>query len=70
MYKYKYSVLITWSDVDKCYIGKVLELDGCMTDGETVEELMENVNEAIKVWIETAQDYNMEIPEPKSFIDL
>lgn len=66
MYNYKYSVIITWSDVDMCYIGKVLELDGCVTHGETVEELINNVNEAIDAWIETANAYNMEIPKPNN----
>ena len=29
------------------YYGKILELDGCQSTGETIEELYESLNEAI-----------------------
>ena len=46
------------------YTGKVLELDGCITDGETKEEVLENLREAMEGWIETKLENGFEVPEP------
>ena len=46
------------------YIGKVLELDGCITDGETREGVLENLREAMEGWIETKLENGFEVPEP------
>jgi len=46
------------------YIGKVLELDGCMSDGETQEETLANLREAMEGWIEAKLANGFEVPEP------
>lgn len=46
------------------YIGKVLELDGCMSDGDTPEETLANLREAMEGWIETKLANNFEVPQP------
>ena len=46
------------------YTGKVLELDGCMTDGETKEEVMDNIREAMEGWIEAKLINGFDVPEP------
>lgn len=46
------------------YTGRVLELDGCMTDGETREEVLENLQEAMEGWIETKLENGYDVPEP------
>ena len=46
------------------YIGKVLELDGCTTDGITKEEVLENIKEAMEGWIETKLVNGFAVPEP------
>ena len=46
------------------YTGKVLELDGCLTDGETKEEVLENLREAMEGWIETKLENGFDVPEP------
>jgi antitoxin HicB len=46
------------------YVGKVLELDGCMTDGETREEALSNLREAMEGWIETKLENGFNVPEP------
>ena len=46
------------------YTGKILELDGCITDGETKEEVLENLREAMEGWIETKLENGFEVPEP------
>ena len=42
----------------------VPDLPGCMSDGDTPEEALTNVQDAILSWIEAAQDLGPEIPEP------
>ena len=46
------------------YIGKVLELDGCTTDGDTKEEVLENIKEAMESWIEAKLANGFAVPEP------
>jgi predicted RNase H-like HicB family nuclease len=46
-----YTVLIE-QDEDGIFIGKVPELKGCATQGRTIDELMENVKEAISLYLE------------------
>jgi predicted RNase H-like HicB family nuclease len=46
------------------YVGWVLEFPGVMTDGATLDETMERLNEALTVMIEVMLDRNDPIPEP------
>ena len=62
---YKYEIIIYWSEEDKRYIAEVPELAGCMADGETIGQLIENTNTVIEEWIETAELMGRDIPEPK-----
>ena len=61
----KYEIIIYWSEIDNVYIAEVPELAGCMADGKTYFEALENVETIISQWIETAQSLNREIPEPQ-----
>jgi predicted RNase H-like HicB family nuclease len=46
------------------YLATVPELPGCMSDGATPEEALKNVQEAIASWIESAREWEREIPKP------
>jgi len=46
------------------YVAAVPDLPGCMSDGETPEEALRNVQEAIVSWIEAAKEWKMKIPQP------
>ncbi len=61
----KYEIIIYWSEDDEAYIAEVPELQGCMADGKTYSEAVENVEVIISEWIETAKELNRPIPEPK-----
>lgn len=61
----KYERIIYWSNDDECWLAEVPELAGCMADGSTPEEALENVEVAISEWIETAQSIGRSVPEPK-----
>ncbi|HPJ44261.1 MAG TPA: type II toxin-antitoxin system HicB family antitoxin [Spirochaetota bacterium] len=65
MEKYKYEVIIYWSDEDNSYVAEVPELPGCMSDGTTYEEALANVRIVIDEWIETAIEEGRAVPEPR-----
>lgn len=48
------------------WIAYAPDLLGCMSDGETREEAARNIEDAISVWLEDAQESGDEIPEPYS----
>lgn len=62
---YKYERIIYWSDDDNSFIVEVPELPGCMADGASVEEAIQNSELIIKEWIEVALERGHKVPEPK-----
>jgi antitoxin HicB len=46
------------------FVATVPDLPGCMSDGETPEEAIANVRDAIEMWIEAARDAGRAIPQP------
>ena len=48
------------------YSAEVDELEGCMSQGETWEEIRENLEDAKKLWLEVALEKGLEIPLPDS----
>jgi len=46
------------------YFATVQELDGCMSDGATVEEAYANIREAMEGWIETKLEAGLSVPMP------
>lgn len=60
----KYSMIVSWSEDDNCYLVSVPDLPGCMADGETPQKAVENAQVIIAEWIETAQMLGREIPQP------
>lgn len=62
---HKYERIIYWSEADQKFIVEVPELAGCMADGITAVEALENVEIIISEWIETAKELGREVPKPK-----
>lgn len=48
------------------FYGKILELDGCQSTGDTLEELYQSLNEAMEGYLEVRQENNMPIPIPEA----
>ncbi|WP_274424874.1 type II toxin-antitoxin system HicB family antitoxin [Chelativorans sp. YIM 93263] len=48
------------------YVGKVPDLVGCMSDGDTPEEALQNTREAITDWIAERKQLEQAVPEPGS----
>ncbi|MBD2347263.1 type II toxin-antitoxin system HicB family antitoxin [Anabaena subtropica] len=60
-----YKITIYWSEEDQAFIAEVPELPGCAADGETYQEALRNVEIIMQEWIETAQELDRPIPEPR-----
>ena len=62
----RYSVLIEPLSTDDGggFVAVVPDLPGCMSDGDTAEEALANVREAIAEWIEEARALARPIPPP------
>ena len=61
----KYEIIIYWSDEDKVFVAEVPELPGCSSHGSTQEAALANAQEAIRHWIDTAQEFGDLVPESK-----
>lgn len=63
--KSKYEIIIYWSDEDEAFLAEVPELAGCMADGKSYIEAVQNIEIIIQEWIDTAIELGREIPKPK-----
>jgi predicted RNase H-like HicB family nuclease len=61
----RYEIIIYWSEEDQAFIAEIPELPGCMADGATYKEAVDNVEGVIQEWIEAAKELGRPIPEPK-----
>jgi predicted RNase H-like HicB family nuclease len=59
----KYRVLIE-QDEDGVYVAEVPALPGCISQGQTREEAVENVREAIAAYLESLEVHGDPIPPP------
>ena len=46
------------------YLIEFPDLPGCMSDGETVEEAIENGQDAVSCWIKAAKESDRTVPKP------
>lgn len=50
------------------FIAIVPDLPGCMSDGETAEDALASVQDAIEAWIEEATSLGRAVPQPSRHI--
>lgn len=60
----KYLVIIEKTDTG--YSAYVPDLPGCITVGDTKEEIEKNIQEAIQLHLEGMREDGLEIPEPST----
>ncbi|MFC2047217.1 type II toxin-antitoxin system HicB family antitoxin [Chloroflexota bacterium] len=60
-----YPILI-YSAEEGGYVAEIEELPGCITQGETLEEISDRINNARQLWIEVAYEDGVEIPLPRT----
>ncbi len=61
-----YTMVIRGDPVDG-YLAKAPELPYCFTAGETLEEALANLREAMAGWFEAAIAHGSPIPEPEAW---
>ena len=61
----RYEIILYWSAEDTAFIAEVPELPGCMAHGDTQEDALANIKEAMRLWIDTAHEFGDPVPEPR-----
>ena len=64
MKTYRFSVVVEKDQ--EGYFAFCPELQGCYTQGETYEEVLENIKDAIRLHVEDRKEVGEEIPQPES----
>ena len=59
----KYRVLIE-PDEDGVFVAEVPALPGCISQGQTREEAIRNIKEAIALYLESLEAHNEPVPPP------
>ena len=62
---HRYEIIICWSNEDEAFIAAVPELPGCKAHGNSQREALDNAQEAIELWLDTAREFGDAVPEPK-----
>lgn len=61
----RYHVNLFWHEPDGCWVADVPDLKSCSAFGDTPQEALEEVEQAMAGWIEAAREHGLEIPEPR-----
>ena len=64
----KYTIQIFWSDEDEMYVAICQDFPGLSALGETREEALEEAETALELMIETYQEKNIPLPQPKPIL--
>jgi predicted RNase H-like HicB family nuclease len=65
MNAHHYHINVFWSVDDDCWIADVPDLRPCSAHGDTPAEALAEAEVAIELWLETAREHKMAIPEPR-----
>jgi predicted RNase H-like HicB family nuclease len=60
-----YHINLFWSSEDDCWIADVPDLKPCSAHGDTPDEAIANIQNAIEGWLESARAGNLPIPEAR-----
>lgn len=66
--QYPFNISVLLPEEGGGYLIEFLDLPGCISDGETIDEAITNGRDAIFCWIETAKQYGDDIPLPRSSV--
>ena len=62
---HKYEIILYWSNEDQVFVAEIPELPGCIAHGESQEAVLASAQEAVQLWIDTAEEFVDVVPEPK-----
>lgn len=61
----RYELIVFWEKTDQIFVVDVPELAGCMAHGKSKSEAIANAELAIDLWVQTAKEDGVAIPEPR-----
>lgn len=61
---YNYIIQPIHDESGQYFYGRVMELDGCQSDGDSFEEAYQNLRDAMEGYIETKLSNGYDLPEP------
>jgi predicted RNase H-like HicB family nuclease len=64
----KFTVILTPDNEDGGYVAECPAIPGCISEGDTVEEALGNIKEAIEGCLESLAAYQQPIPEERPLI--
>ena len=67
--KAKYQITISWSEEDEAFVARVPALSGCISHGDTYQEALENIQDAIEGFLASMKEHGDAIPEPDMAAD-
>ena len=62
----KYNAIHYYSEDDNCYIAEIPALAGCMADGSTIDEALNNIKIVEEEWLEVNSAMGRPVPEYNS----
>lgn len=62
--KYTYTAVFTPTEDGTEYYASVPDLPGCITTGDTLEDALEQISDAMSIWLVAAEDEERAIPAP------
>ena len=65
----EYTVVIE-KDEDGFYVGSVPGLPGCHTQGTSIDQLIERMEEAIALWLEVGGGEGQDAPSPLELVGI
>lgn len=63
---YRYSLEVFWSDDDEAYICIAPDLPGCSAFGDTQEEAIREMQDAMSSWLEACAKMGRPLPKPQA----
>jgi predicted RNase H-like HicB family nuclease len=63
-YSYAVDVRPLAPDLGGGFVARVLDLPGCVADGETPAEALANAYDAVRCWLAEAERLGRDVPQP------
>ena len=64
-----YSMFFQYDPTDRVYVGNIAEIPGCKAHGSTIEDAMKELKISLELWLETAANTGIEIPQPRHLVN-
>ncbi|GMR20992.1 MAG: hypothetical protein BMS9Abin36_1590 [Gammaproteobacteria bacterium] len=61
------AITINWNNNDNVFIAEARELPGCIAHGDSYEQALENIQDAIQLWLDTAMEGVMVVQPVRRF---